>query len=272
MRIAFIGGGNMARAIVGGLLSKGAATADEIFVVEPDASARLRLLAEYGVRAVEAPAAELAQAQAVVMAVKPQQMKEAAAALAALGGDPLFITIAAGIRIADLSRWLGGRARVVRAMPNTPALVHAGITGLHAPPQVGADDRGLAERLLGAVGATLWFEHESELDAVVAVSGSGPAYVFYAIEALEEAARELGLADGAARSLALWTFVGATRLALERGEEPAALRAQVTSKGGTTEAAIRKLEESGVKRHFLEAVKAARDRSVEMGEALGKDT
>lgn len=272
MRVAFIGGGNMARAIIGGLLSKGAAKSEEIFVVEPDASARLRLLAEYGVKAVEAPVADLAHAHAVVMAVKPQQMKEAAAALAAFGGDPLFITIAAGIRIADLSRWLGGRARVVRAMPNTPALVHAGITGLHAPPEVGADDRGLAERLLGAVGATLWFDHEGELDAVVAVSGSGPAYVFYAIEALEEAARELGLADGAARSLALWTFVGATKLAIERGEEPAALRAQVTSKGGTTEAAIRKLEESGVKQRFVEAVKAARDRSVEMGKDLGKDT
>lgn len=271
MRVAFIGGGNMARAIIGGLLSKGAAKSEEIFVVEPDASARLRLLAEYGVKAVEAPVADLAHAHAVVMAVKPQQMKEAAAALASFGGDPLFITIAAGIRIADLSRWLGGRARVVRAMPNTPALVHAGITGLHAPPEVGADDRGLAERLLGAVGATLWFAEESELDAVVAVSGSGPAYVFYAIEALEEAARELGLADGAARSLALWTFVGATKLAIERGEEPAVLRAQVTSKGGTTEAAIRKLEESGVKQRFVEAVKAARDRSVQMGEDLGKD-
>jgi len=259
MRVAFIGGGNMARAIIGGLLSKGAAKSEEILVVEPDASARLRLLAEYGVKAVEAPVADLAHAHAVVMAVKPQQMREAATALAAIGGESLFITIAAGIP--DLSRWLGGRTRVVRAMPNTPALVHAGITGLHAPAELGADDRALAERLLGAVGATLWFEKEGELDAVVAVSGSGPAYVFYAIEALEQGALELGLAAGAARSLALWTFVGATKLAIERGEDPAALRAQVTSKGGTTEAAIRKLEESGVKQHFVEAVKA-----------LGKDT
>ena len=271
MRVAFIGGGNMARAIIGGLLSKGAAKSEEILVVEPDASARLRLLAEYGVKAVEAPVADLAHAHAVVMAVKPQQMKEAATALAAIGGDPLFITIAAGIRIADLARWLGGRARVVRAMPNTPALVHAGITGLHAPPEVGPDDRGLAERLLGAVGATLWFEHESELDAVVAVSGSGPAYVFYAIEALEEAARELGLADGAARSLALWTFVGATKLAIERGEEPAVLRAQVTSRGGTTERALQVLEAAGVKELVIDAVRAACERSRELGDALGKD-
>jgi pyrroline-5-carboxylate reductase len=271
MRIAFIGGGNMARAIIGGLLAKQAAHAEEILVVEPDSSARLRLLAEYGVKAIEAPGPDLAHAHVIVLAVKPQNMREAAGQLAAFAGDALFITIAAGIRIADLVRWLGGRTRVVRAMPNTPALVHAGITGLHAPPEVGEADRGHAERLLGSVGATLWFGEESDLDAVVAVSGSGPAYVFYAIEALEEAARSLGLADGASRSLALWTFVGATKLAIERGEEPAALRAQVTSKGGTTERAIQVLEAGGLKAQFLAAVRAARDRSIEMGDALGKD-
>jgi pyrroline-5-carboxylate reductase len=261
----------MARAIIGGLLSKQAATAEELMVIEPDASARLRLLAEYGVKAVEAPVADLAHAHAIVMAVKPQSMRAAAEGLAALAGDSLFISIAAGIRIADLSRWLGGRERVVRCMPNTPALVHAGVTGLHGAPGLSDNDRAIAERLLGAVGATLWFDNEGDLDAVVAVSGSGPAYVFYAIEALEEAARDLGLPDGAARSLALWTFVGATKLAIERGEEPAALRAQVTSKGGTTEAAIRVLEAAGIKQKFVDAVRAARDRSVELGEALGKD-
>jgi pyrroline-5-carboxylate reductase len=272
VRIAFIGGGNMARAIIGGLLAKEAAKAEEIMVVEPDASARLRLLAEYGVKAIEAPVADLAHAHAVILAVKPQNMREAAGKLAAVAGDALFITIAAGIRIDDLSRWLGGRGRVVRAMPNTPALVHAGITGLHAPAGLAAADRAIAEKLLAAVGATLWFDKESDLDVVTAVSGSGPAYVFYAIEALEQAARELGLAEGASRSLALWTFVGATKLAIERGEEPAALRAQVTSKGGTTEAAVKVLESAGMKQHFVDAVRAARDRSVEMGAALGKDT
>jgi len=156
-------------------------------------------------------------------------------------------------------------------MPNTPALVHAGITGLHAPASVGADDRQAAEDLLAAVGAALWFEREEDLDAVTAVSGSGPAYVFYAMEALERAARELGLADGAARSLALWTFVGATKLAIERGEEPAKLRAQVTSKGGTTERAIGVLDRAGVQASFVEAVKAACERSREMGEASGKE-
>jgi len=271
LRIAFIGGGNMARAIIGGLLAKQAAQAAEMLVVEPDSSARLRLLAEYGVKAIEAPNSDLAHAHVIVLAVKPQNMREAAGELAKVAGDALFITIAAGIRIADLSRWLGGRTRIIRTMPNTPAMVHAGITGLHAPPEVSEADRGHAERLMGAVGATVWFENESDLDVVVAVSGSGPAYVFYAIEALEEAARSLGLADGASRSLALWTFVGATKLAIERGEDPAALRAQVTSKGGTTEAALKVLEAAGVKQHFVDAVKAARDRSIELGDALGKD-
>jgi len=271
VKIIFIGGGNMARAIIGGLVTKGAAASSDIVVVEPDASARLRLLAEFGVRAVEAPGAEAAAAGAVIMAVKPQNMREAAAVLAPVVGDALFISIAAGIRVADLSRWLGGRARVVRSMPNTPALVHAGITGLYAPATLPASDRQLAETLLGSVGATLWFDNEADLDAVVAVSGSGPAYVFYAMEALEEAARNLGLAQGASRSLALWTFVGATKLAIERGEDPAALRAQVTSKGGTTEAAVKVLEQAAVKAHFMAAVKAARDRSVELGDALGKD-
>ena len=271
MRIAFIGGGNMARAIIGGLLAKQAAQAAEMLVVEPDASARLRLLAEYGVKAIEEPNADLAHAHVIVLAVKPQNMREAAERLAKVAGDALFITIAAGIRIGDLSRWLGGRTRIVRTMPNTPAMVHAGITGLHAAANVSEADRGHAERLLGAVGATVWFENEGDLDAVVAVSGSGPAYVFYAIEALEEAAKAMGLPDGASRSLALWTFVGATKLAIERGEDPGTLRAQVTSKGGTTEAALKVLEAAGVKKHFVDAVKAARDRSIELGDALGKD-
>jgi len=180
------------------------------------------------------------------------------------------ISIAAGIRLADLARWIGGRERLVRAMPNTPALVHAGITGLYAGAPVRADDRQAAEDLLAAVGSTLWFERESDLDVVTAVSGSGPAYVFYAMEALERAARDLGLAEGAARSLALWTFVGAAKLAIERGEDPARLRAQVTSRGGTTERALEVLEAAGVKERFVEAVKAACERSRELGEALGR--
>lgn len=270
MKVAFIGGGNMARALIGGMAGKLAAATD-IVVVEPDPSARLRLLAEHGVRAIEAPGAQLAAVDAVILAVKPQAMREVAGQLVPHVGESLFISIAAGIRIEDLSRWLGGRKRIVRAMPNTPALVHAGISGLHAPAGVGEADRKAAESVLAAVGATVWFERESELDAVTAVSGSGPAYVFYLIEALEQAALELGLAEGASRSLALWTFVGATKLAIERGESPAALRAQVTSKGGTTERALEALEAAEVKKHFVTAVKAASARARELGDAFGKD-
>ncbi len=270
MKIGFVGGGNMARAIIGGLVAKGIRASD-ITVVEIDGVARLKLVAEFGVASVEAPGPALAAAGVVVFAVKPQHMRAAASAAAAHLGEALVVSIAAGIRLADLARWLGGRKRLVRAMPNTPALVHAGITGLHAPEGVGADDRQAAEDLLAAVGATLWFERESDLDAVTAVSGSGPAYVFYAMESLERAARELGLTDGAARSLALWTFVGAAKLAIDRGEDPAKLRAQVTSKGGTTERALEVLDAARVNERFVDAVKAACERSRELGEALGKD-
>ena len=270
MRLAFIGGGNMATAIAGGLLDKGM-SADEMMVVEPDANARLRLFSQYGVKCMEAPGPELAYAHTIMFAVKPQQMREAATQVAAVAGDPLVVSIAAGIRVEDLSRWLDGRRRIVRAMPNTPALVHAGITGLYAPENVAEEDRDAAQKLLSAVGATLWFGEEGELDAVTAVSGSGPAYVFYAMEALEEAARKLGLAEGASRSLALWTFVGAAKLAIERNGDPAALRAQVTSKGGTTERALQVLEGARVKDAFVGAVAAARERSRELGDAFGKD-
>ena len=268
MRIAFVGGGNMARAIIGGLVAKGARASD-IVVAEIDVAARARL-AEMGAAVVEAPGPALAPAAVAVLAVKPQQMREAAAAAAPHLAGALVVSIAAGIRLADLSRWMGARRRLVRAMPNTPALVHAGITGLYAPGDVGAEDRRAAGDLLAAVGQTLWFEREEDLDAVTAVSGSGPAYVFYAIESLEQAARELGIAPQAARALALATFAGAARLAVERGEEPAKLREQVTSKGGTTERALQVLEAGEVKARFVEAVKAACERSRELGEALGR--
>jgi len=270
MKVAFIGGGNMASAIIGGLVARDFPRSG-LLVVEIDSNARTRITAAYGVKAIESPAPALAEADVIVLAVKPQAMREVSKSIAPHAGQALVVTIAAGIQLADLSRWLGGHERLVRAMPNLPALVHAGITGLFALPAVSDNDRTAADNLLKAVGATLWFEHESDLDAVVAVSGSGPAYVFYALEALEAAAKELGIQDGAARSLALWTFVGAAKLAIERQEGPEALRAQVTSKGGTTERAIGVLEAAKVKAHFIEAVKAAAERSREMGAAYGKD-
>lgn len=270
MRLAFIGGGNMARAIIGGLVARGTRATD-IGVAEPEALTRLKLVSDFGVATHEKPDAWLADARTVVFAVKPQNLREAARAAAPHVAGALVITVAAGVRIEDLSRWLDGHARIVRAMPNMPALVHAGVAGLYATPSVGPADREAAESLLSAVGAALWFDGEGDLDAVTAVSGSGPAYVFYAIEALEEAARSLGLAEGAARSLALWTFVGAAKLAIERGEDPAKLRAQVTSRGGTTERALQVLEDAQVKRRFIEAVRAACERSRELGDAFGRD-
>lgn len=269
MKICFVGGGNMARAILGGLIARGTQPRD-VVVIEVDPAARLKLQGDFGVRAIDAPSTEVASAEAVILAVKPQQMREAAMLFSGDAGDPVYVSIAAGVRLDSLARWLGS-SRVVRAMPNTPALVHAGVTGLYAPPEVDDDDRKVAEGLMAAVGATLWFPQESDLDAVTAVSGSGPAYVFYAMEALEEAGRRLGLSESSSRSLALWTFVGAAKLAIERQEDPRTLRAQVTSKGGTTERALEVLEAAGVKGLFIDAVRAACDRSRELGAATGKD-
>jgi pyrroline-5-carboxylate reductase len=270
MKVTFLGGGNMGAAIVGGLVSRGFPAAD-ISVIEPGAAARESLAQRFGVGVRDSAGPDAAGAEALVLAVKPQQMREAVRPLAPLRASTLVVTIAAGIRIADLSRWLGGHAAIVRAMPNTPALVHAGVTGLFAPPAVGEEGRRRAESLLGAVGDTVWLPREEDLDAVTAVSGSGPAYVFYFLEALEQAGRELGLAPEAARALALGTFAGAARLARERGEDPAVLRAQVTSKGGTTERALGHMEAAALKARFVEAVKAACERSRELGEQTGRD-
>jgi pyrroline-5-carboxylate reductase len=269
VKITFLGGGNMGAAIVGGLVARGFPAMD-ITVIEPGAGARANLAASSGVVAREAAGPELPVADVLVLAVKPQQMREAVKPLLPLAGSTVVVTIAAGIRIADLSRWLDGHAAIVRAMPNTPALVHAGVTGLFAAAAVDAEGRGRAEKVLGAVGETVWLAREEDLDAVTAVSGSGPAYVFYFIEALEQAAREMGLAPEAARTLALGTFVGAAMLAKERGEDPAVLRAQVTSKGGTTERALGEMEAAALKSRFIEAVKAAGSRSRELGEQFGR--
>jgi pyrroline-5-carboxylate reductase len=203
--------------------------------------------------------------------VKPQHTREVAGALGPLAGSALVLTIAAGIRVRDLSRWLGGHGRIVRAMPNTPALALAGMTGLYAGPEVRAEDRERADSIMSAAGSTLWVEDESRIDAVTAISGSGPAYVFYFIESLEEAAAQLGFDAGGARHLALETFRGAVKLAAESAEPVATLRARVTSKGGTTERALALLDEHGVRASIVAAAHAAAERSRELGEALGQD-
>jgi pyrroline-5-carboxylate reductase len=267
-KVSFIGGGNMAAAIIGGLIASGTQPTD-IEVVEINADARASLSARFGV----VTHTDLSQARLhamIVLAVKPQTLPDVSAALASHLAGQLVVSIAAGVRVADLARWLGGHDRIVRAMPNTPALVQAGISGLFAPPEVGHDARSQAEAVLRAVGRVVWVENEPQLDAVTAVSGSGPAYVFYFIESLEAAAVAQGLAAGAARQLALQTFFGAAKLALESGEEPAVLRQRVTSKGGTTERGIAALEAAAVKRAIGQAVEAASRRSAELGDELGR--
>jgi pyrroline-5-carboxylate reductase len=270
MNILFIGGGNMAAAIIGGLLAKGRAPSSLHAVdVLPDALSRLEK--HFGIRTSADGRAAAAGADCIVLAVKPQQMREVATTLAPALKGQLVISIAAGIRGADLARWLGPAAHVVRAMPNTPALVTAGIAGLYAMPGVSSGQRRDAETILAAVGATFWVENEKDLDAVTAVSGSGPAYVFYFIEALEQAGRELGLSPEIARQSALATFAGSVKLATTDTADPATLRARVTSKGGTTERAISVLDDAAVKAAFIRAVHAAAQRAAEMGDALGKD-
>src|SRR5688572_7089027 len=264
MRICFIGGGNMATALISGLLKKGVSASD-IRAVEIDAAARERLARDLGVEAHAGIVPSVAGAECIVLAVKPQQMRAVALALAPNARDALIVSIAAGIRHADLKRWLGGHARLVRAMPNTPALALAGVTGLYAPEGVSSEDRARAEAVLGAAGTTLWVGSEEQMDAVTAVSGSGPAYVFYFIEALEEAAAELGFEPAAARMLALETFAGAVKLASESPDSAATLRERVTSKGGTTERALRELEGSHVRETIVRAVHSAAERSRELG-------
>jgi len=268
MKIAFIGGGNMAAALISGLLRAGRQAA-EIVAVEIDAARCAQLRQQFGVRAATAPDAALGDAGALVLAVKPQFMREACEAARPYLGQPLVVSVAAGIRTADLARWLGRQA-IVRTMPNTPALVGRGVTGMAATAQVSGAQRELAESILRTAGDVVWFDDEAKLDAVTAVSGSGPAYVFYFIEALARAGTELGFTAEQARELAVQTFVGAAQLAAESAEPLATLRQRVTSKGGTTAAALAWMEANAVEARIVEAVHAAHRRAGELGEEFGR--
>lgn len=270
MKVCFIGGGNMASAMIGGLLNSGVDSSG-ISVVDVDPGQRERLSDRFGVQAFETPAPALAGSDCVVLAVKPQQVQSVARTLAALLHGQLVVTIAAGIRSVDLSRWLGDYSRVARAMPNTPALVGMGISGLYAGPALAAADRLQVERILGAVGSVLWVGQESLIDGVTAVSGSGPAYVFLLIEALEAAAGQVGFDAAQSRQLALATFAGAATLAARDAEPPATLRARVTSRGGTTERGVAALESGGVRSVVAQAVLAANQRAVELGDEFAQD-
>ncbi len=266
--IAFIGGGNMATAIIGGLLRQGRAPSS-ILVIDPVAEQRQRLTETLGVQTAEGPQANLQQAQTVVWAVKPQQFKDAAQSYAALTGQALHYSVMAGLRTDDIARLLG-TPRVVRAMPNTPALVGQGMTGLFARPEVSAAERQQIERMVEPTGQAMWVKQEADLDAVTALSGSGPAYVFYFVESMMQAAQDMGLTAEQGRVLALATFGGATTLASQSSESPAVLRERVTSKGGTTYAALTSMEASGVKAAFVQAMRAAQQRANELGDEFGR--
>jgi len=266
--IAFIGGGNMASAIIGGLLKSGRSPGD-ILVLEPNADQRSRLQRELQVITLEAPGSVLQRAGIVVWAIKPQSFKEAAAANVAHIGQALQFSVMAGIRSSDMASALGTQ-RIVRSMPNTPALIGQGIAGLYARDAVSADERKQIERLLAPTGRTLWVASESDLDAVTALSGSGPAYVFYFVEAMMQAAEEMGLSAEQGKALALATFSGSAALAQASSDPPSLLRERVTSKGGTTFAALTSMETSGVKAAIVRAVKAAQRRAAELGDEFGR--
>ncbi|MFM2329469.1 MAG: hypothetical protein RLZZ494_1572 [Pseudomonadota bacterium] len=267
-RVAFIGGGNMASAIIGGLRQAGW-PAEAITVLEPWAEQAQRLREAQGVCVLETADARLADAAVVVWAVKPQMFAQAAAACAPFIGQALQLSVMAGIR-SDAIVNATGAARVVRTMPNTPALVGQGMTGLCATAAVSAAERAQVEQLLAPTGALLWVEAEAQLDAVTALSGSGPAYVFFFIEAMMQAGTELGLSAEQARRLAVGTFSGAAALAGASSEAPEVLRQRVTSKGGTTYAAITSMETAGVKPAFVEAMHAAAQRAQALGDEFGR--
>ncbi len=268
MNICFVGGGNMATALIGGLLMRDFEAA-QLRAVEINPENRARLQQEFGVNATETLAEGVAGSDVIVLAVKPQQLREVAQQLVPLLADQLLVSIAAGIRAADLARWAGSQ-NVVRAMPNTPALIQSGVTGLYALPSVSKEHCGAAQTILSAVGNTLWLDDEAMMDAVTAVSGSGPAYVFYFIEAMQQAAREFGFSEDDAKNLVIGTFLGAAKLAQASDAEVALLRARVTSKNGTTERALLSMEGNQVKQHIVTAMKAAAARATEMGDELGR--
>jgi pyrroline-5-carboxylate reductase len=266
MKLGFIGGGNMAHALIVGLKNQQFAM-QNITVIELDANKRAEL-ERLGVNATDT-LTSVKVCDVIVLAIKPQQLPAMAKTLATLLTNQLVISIAAGIRLSDLSRWLGNYKTIIRAMPNTPAQIQAGVTGLYALPGVSTAHRKLAEQVLSAAGTTLWFDSEEKLDAVTAISGSGPAYVFYLIEALQAAALELGLNAEQAKQLSIATFKGASLLADASGTPIATLREQVTSKGGTTEQGLLSLQQSHVKEAIVLAAQKACERAKTLGDELG---
>ena len=271
-KIAFIGGGNMARSLIGGMIATGISNQD-ISVSEPKADLRKKLNEDFGVNASEDNASAAMGADVVVLAVKPQILQEVVTPLGSLVAEarPLLISVAAGVTSSSIERWVGGQPALIRVMPNTPALIGAGISALYANSNVSDDQRALAAKIVSAVGKTIWIQEERLMDAVTAVSGSGPAYFFYVMQAIYDAAVREGLDTQTARLLTLETALGAARLAVESTEDPGSLQKQVTSPGGTTEAAIRVLNDSGVGDALQKAVSAARERGGELAQLLDRE-
>lgn len=270
-KIGFIGAGNMARSLAKGLIVNGW-DASRIMLSDPGEGQRLAAQQLLGAKCVADNLEVVSQADVIVLAVKPQHLQAAVTPLAEAvqKNSPLIISVVAGIHLRDIERWLGGNLSIVRSMPNTPALIGSGASGLFANDRVSEDDHNLAESLLRACGVTVWVDKESKLDVVTALSGSGPAYFFLMIEALENAAIARGLGKTDARLLAVETALGAAKMALESDEDPAQLRQRVTSPGGTTEAAIDVFENSGFRDDCQQAIDAAISRARELAEMFGE--
>ncbi len=271
LKIGFIGGGNMATALIGGLAVK-LTSPNNIHVVDVNQDSLTRMEAQFGVNTSLKIDGSLAHCDVIILAVKPQQLRDVVSQLQAHLSGQLLLSIAAGIRAEDISRWLNGYDAIVRSMPNTPALISKGVTGMVAMAGVSVEQRQAADNIMRAVGATVWLDDEALIDSVTAVSGSGPAYVFYFIEALQQAAAELGLNPEQGTQLAIATFTGAAELAAQSADEVAVLRERVTSKGGTTYAALNSLEASGVKGAIVQAIKAAAARGKELGDEFGQQS
>ena len=269
VKIGFIGGGNMASALIGGLL-KLVDQPQQIHVVDLNPSGLQKLQQQFGVSTSEVMDQRLRELDVIVFAVKPQNMREVVQGFAPFLTQQLLLSVAAGIRASDISRWLGGYELIARAMPNTPAMLGLGMSGLFGLEALSAEQRQHTDTIMQAVGKTVWVENEAMIDAVTAVSGSGPAYVFYFIEAMQEAAMALGFSAEDANTLVLQTVRGAAELAVESNEPVSVLRERVTSKGGTTYAALCSFEESQTKAIVTKAIKAAADRGRELGDEFGR--
>lgn len=271
-KITFIGGGNMATSLIAGLISNDYATSD-IHVAEPDQNKCDALQTQYGIQAFTDNTLAIADANIIVLAIKPQIMQLVCKGIAdsVQKTKPLVISIAAGLLSKDISRWLGGDVSMVRCMPNTPSLLNEGATGLFANDNVSAKQKSQADKILATAGINVWVDQETQLDAVTAVSGSGPAYYFLFMEAMQNAAEKLGLNKEQAKQLTLQTALGAARMAIESDDDASILRAKVTSKGGTTEQAIKTFEDKQLQDIVMQAMQAANDKAIDLAEILGKD-